>query len=204
MLKLGFLGFVVSFLVPIVVGFVLGDYLDNYFWFLIAFLVVIVSVMGLCGICGSLLHYMLPRKRASEGEVVQEDGENSSVNKSESTSALKKIRIVEAADSTVTYNSDVVCGENNCNSGNNHSSGSLVKEEEEEEEASIMALGNANPTDIDEDLHSRQLAVYGRETMRRLFASNILVSGMQGLGAEIGTYTNIFERLLVILIYLPR
>lgn len=39
--------------------------------------------------------------------------------------------------------------------------------------------------DIDEDLHSRQLAVYGRETMRRLFASNILVSGMQGLGAEI-------------------
>lgn len=116
---------------------------------------------------------------------MQEDGENSSVNKSESTSALKKIRIVEAADSTVTYNSDVVCGENNCNSGNNHSSGSLVKEEEEEEEASIMALGNANPTDIDEDLHSRQLAVYGRETMRRLFASNILVSGMQGLGAEI-------------------
>lgn len=42
--------------------------------------------------------------------------------------------------------------------------------------------------DIDEDLHSRQLAVYGRETMRRLFASNILVSGMQGLGAEIGIY----------------
>lgn len=42
--------------------------------------------------------------------------------------------------------------------------------------------------DIDEDLHSRQLAVYGRETMRRLFASNILVSGMQGLGAEIGIF----------------
>ncbi|RRT85594.1 hypothetical protein B296_00002973 [Ensete ventricosum] len=39
--------------------------------------------------------------------------------------------------------------------------------------------------DIDEDLHSRQLAVYGRETMRRLFASNVLVSGLQGLGAEI-------------------
>ncbi|KAL3617469.1 E1 ubiquitin-activating protein [Castilleja foliolosa] len=39
--------------------------------------------------------------------------------------------------------------------------------------------------EIDEDLHSRQLAVYGRETMRRLFASNILISGVQGLGAEI-------------------
>ncbi|KAJ1277398.1 hypothetical protein BS78_04G000800 [Paspalum vaginatum] len=41
------------------------------------------------------------------------------------------------------------------------------------------------PPEIDEDLHSRQLAVYGRETMKRLFASNVLVSGLQGLGAEI-------------------
>ncbi|KAI8014407.1 Ubiquitin-activating enzyme E1 2 [Camellia lanceoleosa] len=48
-----------------------------------------------------------------------------------------------------------------------------------------MAFGNGNPMDIDEDLHSRQLAVYGRETMRRLFASNVLVSGMQGLGVKI-------------------
>ncbi|XXG44320.1 hypothetical protein AAC387_Pa01g4156 [Persea americana] len=44
---------------------------------------------------------------------------------------------------------------------------------------------DGNPSEIDEDLHSRQLAVYGRETMRRLFKSNILVSGMQGLGVEI-------------------
>ncbi|KAJ8769764.1 hypothetical protein K2173_007624 [Erythroxylum novogranatense] len=48
-----------------------------------------------------------------------------------------------------------------------------------------MGLGDENQTYIDEDLHSRQLAVYGRETMRRLFSSNVLVSGMQGLGAEI-------------------
>ncbi|KAG9155900.1 hypothetical protein Leryth_004149 [Lithospermum erythrorhizon] len=47
---------------------------------------------------------------------------------------------------------------------------------------SVELKGNG---EIDEDLHSRQLAVYGRETMRRLFASNVLVSGMQGLGAEI-------------------
>uniref|UniRef100_A0A453IAN6 THIF-type NAD/FAD binding fold domain-containing protein n=1 Tax=Aegilops tauschii subsp. strangulata TaxID=200361 RepID=A0A453IAN6_AEGTS len=40
--------------------------------------------------------------------------------------------------------------------------------------------------EIDEDLHSRQLAVYGRETMRLLFASNVLVSGLNGLGAETG------------------
>lgn len=46
-------------------------------------------------------------------------------------------------------------------------------------------IGGGQPAEIDEDLHSRQLAVYGRETMRRLFASNVLISGMQGLGAEI-------------------
>ncbi|XP_004958791.1 ubiquitin-activating enzyme E1 3 isoform X1 [Setaria italica] len=44
---------------------------------------------------------------------------------------------------------------------------------------------NGAPPEIDEDLHSRQLAVYGRETMRRLFASDVLVSGLNGLGAEI-------------------
>ncbi|CAJ1972054.1 unnamed protein product [Sphenostylis stenocarpa] len=49
-----------------------------------------------------------------------------------------------------------------------------------------MALGGSHPVEIDEDLHSRQLAVYGRETMRRLFASSVLISGMQGLGVEIG------------------
>ncbi|KAF0908590.1 hypothetical protein E2562_026638 [Oryza meyeriana var. granulata] len=44
--------------------------------------------------------------------------------------------------------------------------------------------GGAVP-EIDEDLHSRQLAVYGRETMCRLFASDVLVSGLNGLAAEI-------------------
>ena len=42
------------------------------------------------------------------------------------------------------------------------------------------------PSEIDENLHSRQLAVYGRETMKRLFGSNVLISGVNGLGAEIG------------------
>jgi ubiquitin-activating enzyme E1 len=39
---------------------------------------------------------------------------------------------------------------------------------------------------IDEDLHSRQLAVYGREVMKKMQASAILISGMNGLGVEIG------------------
>jgi hypothetical protein len=40
--------------------------------------------------------------------------------------------------------------------------------------------------EIDEDLHSRQLAVYGRESMHRLMQANVLIVGASGLGAEIG------------------
>ena len=47
--------------------------------------------------------------------------------------------------------------------------------------------GNAtSPMEIDEDLHSRQLAVYGRESMRRMAAASVLIVGLKGLGAEIG------------------
>ena len=45
--------------------------------------------------------------------------------------------------------------------------------------------GTNGEVHIDENLHSRQLAVYGRESMRRMASSKILVSGMQGLGAEV-------------------
>lgn len=49
----------------------------------------------------------------------------------------------------------------------------------------IMAAdGSPSEMDIDEDLHSRQLAVYGRETMRRLLGANVLISGLQGVGIE--------------------
>lgn len=40
---------------------------------------------------------------------------------------------------------------------------------------------------IDEDLHSRQLAVYGRESMGRMASASILIIGVKGLGVEIGT-----------------
>ncbi|KAK7305452.1 hypothetical protein VNO77_43358 [Canavalia gladiata] len=117
------------------------------------------------------LHYMLPKKRDCEGLVVEEVTDNNSFSKKNRIAA-------ETADLTVKIdnNSDrSFSGNDNNNSNRNNS----------REEASAMALGDSNPPDIDEDLHSRQLAVYGRETMRRLFASNILVSGMQGLGVEI-------------------
>ena len=37
---------------------------------------------------------------------------------------------------------------------------------------------------LDEDLHSRQLAVYGRDTMQRLQQASVLVIGARGLGIE--------------------
>ena len=40
--------------------------------------------------------------------------------------------------------------------------------------------------ELDEDLHSRQIAVYGRESMRRMAAARVLVTGLKGLGAEVG------------------
>ncbi|PNX86334.1 ubiquitin-activating enzyme E1 1-like protein, partial [Trifolium pratense] len=65
---------------------------------------------------------------------------------------------------------------------NNNNSNS---EKEVDQGTYVMPVGDNNPQEIDEDLHSRQLAVYGRETMRRLFGADVLVSGMQGLGVEI-------------------
>ncbi|KAF3454878.1 hypothetical protein FNV43_RR05326 [Rhamnella rubrinervis] len=183
MLKLG-LGLGIIAFAPIVLGLlfqIYGRYDAIGVMLIIAFVVLVM--MGFCGFFSCLLH-MLPRKRACEGAVVEED---SDTNNRADASTIKKHRIgccvVETAgpgESTVKNSTHNVSSSSN---NNNHSSSSLG--EEEQEHTVVMALGDANPSDIDEDLHSRQLAVYGRETMRRLFASNVLVSGMQGLGVEI-------------------
>ncbi|KAL1177584.1 hypothetical protein V6Z11_A03G041000 [Gossypium hirsutum] len=118
---------------------------------------------------------MLPRKREGQGDVVEgetENNNNSNTIKYVSvTSPVKKHRISDTAAADSTVNDDTFAIRNSSGSS------SVVEP--------AMAPGDSNHNDIDEDLHSRQLAVYGRETMRRLFASNVLVSGMQGLGAEI-------------------
>ena len=41
---------------------------------------------------------------------------------------------------------------------------------------------------IEEDLQSRQMAVYGRESMQLLRRANVLVSGLNGLGAEVAKH----------------
>ncbi|KAK6935687.1 THIF-type NAD/FAD binding fold [Dillenia turbinata] len=148
--------------------------------------------MGLCRIFSSLLHYMLPRKRAVEGVVLEDDTGHDLLKKHRidcliSSSAADSTESNPTAASTTTTtgeneNSKSVGQNNIANNTNSNSSNSNYSSSSFEVN---NAMGDGNPPDIDEDLHSRQLAVYGRETMRRLFASNILVSGMQGLGAEI-------------------
>ncbi|KAJ0987624.1 hypothetical protein J5N97_005980 [Dioscorea zingiberensis] len=43
----------------------------------------------------------------------------------------------------------------------------------------------SDPLEIDEELYCQQLAVYGIETIRKLARSNVLISGLSGLGSEI-------------------
>lgn len=143
-----------------------------------------VISMGFCGIFGSLPLYMRPRKRTASGEVVKEAADPETSNKNGATaSSIKKHRRDSCQNSAAGNGSTA---ENGDKSGIREGKGDRSDTRVVGSSPSTMALGDSNHAEIDEDLHSRQLAVYGRETMRRLFASNILVSGIQGLGAEIG------------------
>lgn len=53
------------------------------------------------------------------------------------------------------------------------------------ENSKTMAQNGTAKTEIDEGLYSRQLYVLGHEAMRQMSASNVLVSGMRGLGVEL-------------------
>ena len=44
---------------------------------------------------------------------------------------------------------------------------------------------NGSGKDIDESLYSRQLYVLGHDAMRRMASSDILISGLGGLGVEV-------------------
>ena len=58
-----------------------------------------------------------------------------------------------------------------------------ISKKKKVEEENEMTTTNENK--IDEDLHSRQLAVYGRESFRKLVGAKVLISGLNGLGAEV-------------------
>ncbi|KAL8225130.1 hypothetical protein R6Q57_017687 [Mikania cordata] len=135
--------------------------------------------MGFCGGFSGFLLHMLHKKRS--GEVAKLDDDSNSDNNTNNLRKKHRIGCLTSYCSSIMFRT--FCD------GKKSSGG-----EESDDSASStvapfsltnMGLEDANMQDIDEDLHSRQLAVYGRETMRRLFASNVLISGMQGLGAEI-------------------
>lgn len=115
---------------------------------------------------------MLPVKRSS---IVEVGGDNDGVSVDPLTKKYKTAAAAGGDSSTVTMagagsaTGDVSA---NGNATNGRTGG-------------VSPVDLRNLSDIDEDLHSRQLAVYGRETMRKLFAANVLISGLQGLGAEI-------------------
>lgn len=111
---------------------------------------------------------MLPKNKRPVEDIRIEDDSDSDNN---STSQRKKARVgclITSRNSGASVNKK-----------SNSASSTVV------EPSVNMGLEDVNMQDIDEDLHSRQLAVYGRETMRKLFGANVLISGMQGLGAEI-------------------
>ncbi|CAA2967353.1 ubiquitin-activating enzyme E1 1-like [Olea europaea subsp. europaea] len=112
---------------------------------------------------------MLPVKRPTTGAALEVDSESSSLTKKHRSF----VSTATSATGGTAGVSAVNMGGGNADANNGVSNGVGGRN------------GKAPIGDIDEDLHSRQLAVYGRETMRRLFASNILVSGLQGLGAEV-------------------
>lgn len=132
--------------------------------------------MGFSYVFSRFLHHFMLHKRASEAFVANENSDKS-ISSDLASSPIKKRRI-DIADSASDKSSIVASGSSSSGGFNGDS---VVQQLD-------MAFGNSNRQEIDEDLHSRQLAVYGRETMRRLFASNVLISGMHGLGAEIGMY----------------
>ncbi|XP_075515549.1 ubiquitin-activating enzyme E1 1-like isoform X1 [Primulina tabacum] len=123
--------------------------------------------MGIWRFLSSLLHFKLPGKKPGEGNEIEGRA---------SGRVIYKHRFGSSSDNPNFSNTKGrgIC----CLSGEDGDSccGHRITE---------MAFGDGTHGDIDEVLHSRQLAVYGRDAMRRLFASNVLVSGMQGLGVEI-------------------
>ena len=120
----------------------------------------------------------MPTKKnviADGAVVIEADLETTATTNNDSTasSSFKKYCLDSCIITAATNESTAKNDDNSAIIGgnNDHSSNSRIVKPS----PSIMALGNANQTEIDEDLHSRQLAIYGRETMRRLFALNILI-----------------------------
>ncbi|KAH8384761.1 hypothetical protein KR093_007810 [Drosophila rubida] len=109
--------------------------------------------------------------------------ESSGINNCASSSSSSKINSLdtEFAARTVSSTNSNVSSTNNSHgtSNNNNSNNSAVMA------ANSNSAAAAVGGDIDESLYSRQLYVLGHDAMRRMANSDILLSGLGGLGLEI-------------------
>ncbi|CAM6104520.1 unnamed protein product [Calypogeia fissa] len=136
------------------------------------------------GLGDERLCYMLPKKRGA--------WEAAELGKL----TLKKAKPEEEGEHPQQEEEGREVAPNNNNSDNNNNQKEDDDEQQQGADGASLVVGKQHSTvmasdgspsemEIDEDLHSRQLAVYGRETMRRLFGARVLVSGLHGLGAEV-------------------
>ncbi|KAL7730588.1 hypothetical protein ACLKA6_000579 [Drosophila palustris] len=111
--------------------------------------------------------------------------ESSGINNCASSSSSSKTNSVDtekAARTVSSTNSNVSSTNNNSHSSsNNNNNSSAVMAANSNSAAGAAASGG----DIDESLYSRQLYVLGHDAMRRMANSDILLSGLGGLGLEI-------------------
>lgn len=89
-----------------------------------------------------------------------------------------------------TKNSDTITTEASNSSKSTENSNNLnLKQQQQNSDNKTMANGGKNShgseKEIDEGLYSRQLYVLGHDAMRRMAASDVLISGLGGLGVEI-------------------
>lgn len=68
---------------------------------------------------------------------------------------------------------------------NNNSVNQSQQQQQQQSSNRTMANGANKNGEIDEGLYSRQLYVLGHEAMRRMAASDVLISGLGGLGVEV-------------------
>ena len=80
---------------------------------------------------------------------------------------------------------DQVTNATNSNSLKNLPVQQQNQQTEQQQHNRSMANGDETPQEIDEGLYSRQLYVLGHDAMRRMAVSDVLISGLGGLGVEI-------------------
>lgn len=113
----------------------------------------------------------------------------SAVTQSSDFSPAAKKRKVESeiANNSVSTTFGTTQHSNNSTTGELQNNNSVNQTHQQQQQLTnrTMANGGNKNGEIDEGLYSRQLYVLGHEAMRRMAASDVLISGLGGLGVEV-------------------